>query len=114
MSPGNQDDLHIKNYVHWVLIREAGKHQEAPGSREGSPEGRKDKQVEGIGKKVRQAMIVKEVTQVQVAGQLGLSVQTIRNQFHRDAFTVKTAARIADLLDCDIALKDRTTGKIYE
>lgn len=59
------------------------------------------------------AMIEKDIKQNKVAEELNISPQTLYNTFQNDNMTLKRAGAIADILDCDIVLQDRKTGKVY-
>lgn len=67
----------------------------------------------GIAKNIKVAAKDKDMTQKDIAEALGVPLQNLYNQLHRDAFTVRKAAQIADALNCDIVLIDRETKKIY-
>lgn len=67
----------------------------------------------GIAKNIKVAAKDKDITQKDIAESLGIPLQNLYNQLHRDAFTVRKASQIANVLDCDIVLMDRDTKKIY-
>lgn len=67
----------------------------------------------GIAKNIKVAVKDKDMTQKDIAESLGIPLQNLYNQLHRDAFTVRKASQIANVLDCDIVLMDRKTKKIY-
>ena len=67
----------------------------------------------GIAKPLKTAMLYKGIKQKEIAEQLGISKQTLYNCLSNDNLTFKRACDIADLLQCDIVLIDRETGKIY-
>ena len=74
---------------------------------------RKQKMNSGIAKPLKKAMIDKEIKQKEIADILGVSKQTLYNSLSNDNLTFRRAAAIADILNCDIVLIDRETGKIY-
>lgn len=67
----------------------------------------------GIAKNIKVAAKDKDMTQKDIAESLGIPLQNLYNQLHRDAFTFRKASQIANVLDCDIVLMDRKTKKIY-
>lgn len=69
----------------------------------------------GASKKLKMAMIDKDIKQKQMADLLGYkSINSIYNALNRDTMTYETVEKWANAIGCDIVLKDRATGKIYE
>ena len=72
-------------------------------------------QAMGVSKKIKMVLLDKEIQQKELAERLGYEGKnTIYNMLKRDNMTYATVEKWADLLDCDVVLKDRKTGKIYE
>jgi len=67
----------------------------------------------GAAKHIKIAMTDKEIKPRQLADRLGMIPQTLYNKLSRDSMTYTDAEAIADMLDCDIVLIDRKTGKRY-
>ncbi|MBR2999714.1 MAG: helix-turn-helix transcriptional regulator [Oscillospiraceae bacterium] len=63
--------------------------------------------------RIRAALKDKHMTQITLAARRGIAPQTFRNQLTRGDFYISTLESIADILDCDVVLRDRHTGKIY-
>lgn len=68
----------------------------------------------GVSKKLKMAMIDKDIKQKDMADLLGYTnINSVYNALNRDSMTFEIAERWADALGCDIVLRDRETGKIY-
>lgn len=68
----------------------------------------------GVSKKIKMALIDKGIKQKELAESLGYkSINSIYNALNRDSMTFEVAERWADVIGCDIVLRDRETGKIY-
>lgn len=67
----------------------------------------------GARKKLKMAMLDKGVKQAELAEKTGKKLQTIRNTFSNDSMTYATVEQFADILGCDVVLRDRKTGKLY-
>lgn len=67
----------------------------------------------GLSKNIKIAMIEKNIKQKELAQLINKDLQQLYNALHRDTFTTKTADQIAEALNCNIVLQDKTTGKIY-
>lgn len=67
----------------------------------------------GATKHIKMAMTDKDIKPRQLADRLGMIPQTLYNKLSRDSMTFTDAEAIADMLDCDIVLIDRKTGKRY-
>ena len=69
----------------------------------------------GISKKLKMVMLDKGIRQKNMAEVLGYTnINSLYNVLNRDSMTFETAEKWADALGCEIVLKDRKTGKIYE
>lgn len=66
-----------------------------------------------ISKKIKMAMIDKEISAQDLADDLGCARQSVYNAIARDNFTSAKLEEIAAVLGCDVVLRDRKTGKIY-
>lgn len=66
-----------------------------------------------IGKRIRAAMLDKDIKGKDVAAGLGILPQSYYNALNRSTLTIANAEKIADLLGCDVVLRDRKTGTIY-
>lgn len=64
-------------------------------------------------KHIKKCMVEKEIKAGTLAEKLGMIPQTFYNKLFRDSMSFSDAEKIADALDCDIVLIDRTTQKIY-
>lgn len=68
----------------------------------------------GVSKKLKMAMIDKDIKQKTLAESLGYTnLNSLYNALNRDSMTFTTAEKWADAIGCDIVLRDRTSGKIY-
>lgn len=68
----------------------------------------------GISKKFKIALLDKDIQQKELAERLGYKGKnTVYNMLKRDNMTIATAEQWADLIGCDVVLRDRATGKIY-
>ena len=69
----------------------------------------------GASKKIKMILLDKDIQQKELAEQLGYrGKNTIYNLLKRDNLSFKTVERWADILGCDVVIRDRVTGKIYE
>lgn len=68
----------------------------------------------GASKKLKKAMIDKDIKQTDLSAVTGRAVQTLRNIMSRDNMNYATVEELADALGCDIVLRDRETGRIYD
>lgn len=66
-----------------------------------------------ISKKIKMAMMDKGITASELSGELQIARQSLYNSLHRGNFTSSNLEKIAAVLDCDLVLQDRKTGKIY-
>ena len=60
---------------------------------------------------IKQIMTEKNITVKQLAEMLGINAQSMSNKLYRDNFTFEEMGRIADMLNCDIKVIMRDTGK---
>lgn len=69
----------------------------------------------GASKKIKKALIDKGITRKQLAELLGYrGTTTIYNMLARDNMTFENIERWADVIGCDVVLRDRETGRIYD
>ena len=59
------------------------------------------------------AMAAKHIKGVTLATLMDCPTQSLYNKFNRDTMKFKEVEKIADLLGCDVVLRDRTNGNIY-
>lgn len=62
---------------------------------------------------IKQIMTEKNITVKQLAEMLGINAQSMSNKLYRDNFTFEEMGRIADMLNCDIKVIMRDTGKEF-
>lgn len=68
----------------------------------------------GASKKLKMAALDKGIKHKELAEMLGYKGEnTVYNLLSRDNFTYENVERWADLLGCDVVLRDRKTGKLY-
>lgn len=65
-------------------------------------------------KNIEHAMIDKGISKKELAELAGMNKQSLYNCFSLGRLSLQTATRLADVLNCDIVLQDRETGKIYK
>lgn len=69
----------------------------------------------GASKKIKMVLLDKGIKQKELAQMLGYKgINSIYNMLGRDNMTFSVVEHWADLLGCDVVLRDRVTGKIYE
>ena len=69
----------------------------------------------GASKKIKMALLDKGIQQKELARRLGYEGKnTIYNMMKRDNMTFAVVEKWADILGCDVVLRDRESGKIYE
>lgn len=69
----------------------------------------------GASKKIKMALLDKGITQKELAEQLGyVGKNTVYNLLGRDNLSFKAVERWADIIGCDVVLRDRASGKIYD
>ena len=57
---------------------------------------------------------MKEILVLDLAEKLDIKPQSMSNKFHRDSFSFNEVVKIADILDCDIKIVTRDTGKTFK
>lgn len=62
---------------------------------------------------IKQIMTEKNITVKQLAEMLDIKPQSMSNKLHRDNFTFEEMGKIADMLNCDIKVIMRDTGKEF-
>lgn len=62
---------------------------------------------------IKQIMTEKNISVKQLAEMLGINAQSMSNKLYRDNFTFEEMGKIADLLNCDIRVIMRDTGKEF-
>ena len=62
---------------------------------------------------IKQIMTEKNITVKQLAEMLGINAQSMSNKLYRDNFTFEEIGKIADMLNCDIRIIMRDTGKQF-
>lgn len=62
---------------------------------------------------IKQIMTKKDLSVKQLAEMLGINAQSMSNKLYRDNFTFEEMGRIADMLNCDIKVIMRDTGKEF-
>lgn len=67
----------------------------------------------GASKHIKIAMTDKEKKAGEIAEMIGLPAQTFYNKLSRDTMKFDDVEKIADLLGCDVVLRDRESGKFY-
>lgn len=67
----------------------------------------------GLAKNIKIALIDKDMKISELADKIGLDSKVLSVKLSRDSLSGKSLDTIADALDCDIKLIDRTTGKIF-
>lgn len=67
----------------------------------------------GLTKRLKVAMADKEIKVGAIAKKLGENPRVISVNLCNDNMRTSTIEKYANVLDCDIVLQDRKTGKIY-
>ena len=69
----------------------------------------------GASKHIKMALLDKNKTIKDLADLRGgdSPLQSLYNQFNRDTWKYADVEKLADLIDCDVVLQDRKTGKTY-
>lgn len=65
-------------------------------------------------KTIKIAMINKGVSVGDLADRLAIRSTTLSTQLWRDAMGYDRVVEILDALDCDLVIRDKATGKIYD
>lgn len=67
----------------------------------------------GASKAIKQLMQEKNISVKDLAAKLGINAQSMSNKLYRDSFSYSEVATIADILDCDVKIIMRDTGKEF-
>ena len=67
----------------------------------------------GAAKAIKQLMQEQNISVSQLASALGIQAQSMSNKLYRDSFSFDEVVRIADILDSDVKLIVRKTGKEF-
>ena len=62
---------------------------------------------------IKTAMTAKQIKGVTLAAALGCPVQSFRNKLQRDTMRFSDVEEIAELLNCDVVLRDKNTGQFF-
>ena len=65
-------------------------------------------------KLIKQIKIERNISVKDLAEKLDIKPQSMSNKFHRDSFSFNEVVKIADILDCDIKIVTRDTGKTFK
>ncbi len=65
-------------------------------------------------KALKKAMKQKHIQQQELADKTDRKLQTVRNTFHRGNMTCAVIEQYADIVGCDVVLRDRETGEIFD
>ena len=68
----------------------------------------------GIAKKLKAALLYNDMTQVELAEKLGKSHSAVRNAIFNGNITYNNLEEMAGAIGCDVVLRDRKTGKIFD
>lgn len=64
-------------------------------------------------KLIKQLLIERDMSIKELAERLGIEHQSMRNKLYRDSFSFADMEKIADILDCNIKVLTRDTGKEF-
>ena len=67
----------------------------------------------GLAKNIKKCLIDKDMKVSELAEKIRLDPKVLSVKLSRDSLSGKSLDTIADALDCDIKLIDRSTGKIF-
>lgn len=67
----------------------------------------------GAAKIIKQLMIERDVSVKALADSLGMQAQSMSNKLYRDNFSFDEVVKIAEILNCDVKLITRDTGKEF-
>lgn len=67
----------------------------------------------GASKQIKQVMIEKNVKLNELAEKIGMKPQPLSNKLYRDTMSFSDVEDIADILDCDVKIVDRESGKQF-
>lgn len=68
----------------------------------------------GASKKIKKALLEKDMSQIKLAEIAGKDVGSLRNQLYRDNLTYASVEHLCDVLGYDIVFRDRETGRIID
>ena len=64
-------------------------------------------------KAIKQILIERDMTIKQLADAIGIEHQSMRNKLYRDSFSYEEVVKIANLLNCDVKIITRDSGKEF-
>jgi len=67
-----------------------------------------------VANKIKYLMGEKNRKREDIANILKISVQAVSNKFNRDSFSAEDLIKIANCLDCDLTLSDKTNKVIFD
>ena len=67
----------------------------------------------GVSKAIKQLMQERNMKVKDLAEAMGFSAQNMSNKLYRDSFSYNEVVKIADILNCDIKIITRDTGKEF-
>jgi DNA-binding Xre family transcriptional regulator len=67
----------------------------------------------GSGKIIKQLLIEREMSVKDLAAKLEIAPQSMSNKLYRDTFSYEEVVKIADILNCDVKVITRDTGKEF-
>ena len=67
----------------------------------------------GATKHIKMVLVDKGIKVGELAAMMDISQPALSVKLSHDTMSFKTTEEIADLLGCDVVLRDRETGKIY-
>lgn len=62
---------------------------------------------------IKQILLERGMSVKELADKLGIQAQSMSNKLNRDSFSFAEVVKIADILDCDVAIITRDTGKKF-
>ena len=67
----------------------------------------------GASKVIKQIMQEKKISVKDLAAELGINAQSMSNKLYRDKFSYDEVVNIANILNCDVKIIMRDTGKEF-
>jgi transcriptional regulator with XRE-family HTH domain len=67
----------------------------------------------GAGKIIKHLLIEQNMTVKDLAAKLGIAPQSMSTKLYRDTFSYEEVVKIADILNCDVKIITRDTGKEF-
>lgn len=64
-------------------------------------------------KVIKQIMIERGKGVKELAESLGIAPQSMSNKLYRDSFSYEEVVKIADILNCDVKIITRDSGKLF-